>query len=503
MKQKKENQTFEKLAKFLEPATWIADEDLWDRAKKAVSKTYKKSDPAFYPVVVYVYKKMGGTIKKQKKEATNSSEFPQVLREAHTIKGELREASGSVGSKFEAILIQEGLGSLATAFYYSKDCLKNSYQVFEGKKIYADHPTSIEEQTRPERSVRDILGYFENVRYQENDGRGAIVADLVLVDSDHTGWAKSLVMEALEYAKKYPNRNFVGLSINADGEFEVADLDEILEKEKNQKIKEKLLKAKENGIENVKVVTRFVDAVSCDLVTEPGADGKILNLKEGDKKMKQDEMKHEDEQQDIELIKKLLKEYLGEESEECDIEAALEVYQAIKTDHKEKKEAIKHAAEAIKAAKKIAQKQKENKENEESEESEEAKHAKQSEESEESEENEEAGKHKESTIVRLQKEVAELKGKLAKLQEAKERMELEKLIDNKLAKVVEDKLKKEIKESALKIKEKNAALAMVEAFLKGYTSKTKEAAKIDFFTSVEKDFSISTEKKINLSDCLN
>ena len=43
----------------------------------------------------------------------------------------------------------------------------------------------------------------------------------------------------------------------------------------------KLAEAKENGIESVKVVRKIKSAVSCDLVTEAGAGGKILNFIEG------------------------------------------------------------------------------------------------------------------------------------------------------------------------------------------------------------------------------
>lgn len=48
------------------PSHWIKDEDIWEKAKKAVRKSWKKyKEP--YAVVADVYKKMGGRVKKKKK----------------------------------------------------------------------------------------------------------------------------------------------------------------------------------------------------------------------------------------------------------------------------------------------------------------------------------------------------------------------------------------------------------------------------------------------------
>jgi hypothetical protein len=49
------------------PSAWIADEDIWNKAKKAVRKSWKKyKEP--YAVIADVYKKMGGKVKKKKKK---------------------------------------------------------------------------------------------------------------------------------------------------------------------------------------------------------------------------------------------------------------------------------------------------------------------------------------------------------------------------------------------------------------------------------------------------
>lgn len=49
------------------PSGWIANESIWEKAKKAVRKSWKKyKEP--YAVVADVYKKMGGKVKKKKKK---------------------------------------------------------------------------------------------------------------------------------------------------------------------------------------------------------------------------------------------------------------------------------------------------------------------------------------------------------------------------------------------------------------------------------------------------
>lgn len=47
------------------PADWVADEGKWDEAKKAARKTYSEESEAFWPVVVSIYKKMGGKVNKK------------------------------------------------------------------------------------------------------------------------------------------------------------------------------------------------------------------------------------------------------------------------------------------------------------------------------------------------------------------------------------------------------------------------------------------------------
>jgi hypothetical protein len=44
------------------PASWVADEDIWDRAKTAANKSYSIDDDAYWPVVTTIYENMGGAV---------------------------------------------------------------------------------------------------------------------------------------------------------------------------------------------------------------------------------------------------------------------------------------------------------------------------------------------------------------------------------------------------------------------------------------------------------
>jgi len=275
-------------------------------------------------------------------EADSASSLSQTTRPKESSKiffktSKLRERAASddgIGiTKFEAVLIEEGMGNFTDAFYYSREAIESSVTIFEGRKIYADHPAASEDTERPERSVRDILGHFENVRVEENEGRAMLVGDVTIMDEKGYAWARGLMRHAIEYAKKFPDKEFVGLSINASGEASEESLDSVLNSDTvPDSAKGKLNEAKEFGIDVLRVVRRIIDAVSCDLVTEAGAGGKVLKLIEeetGGKGMKkrkttkeaatkkkpvlnlkeQDEQPHSDVDQDIELIKKLMDQY--------------------------------------------------------------------------------------------------------------------------------------------------------------------------------------------------
>lgn len=346
-----------------------------------------------------------------KREAEQSTAAPQLVR------GKSKESAGAlirgtgfleVGGRFlekspgnniasaRVVLIQEGLGNLKDGYFYTKEALQAAAdnKVFEGKKMYADHPNAIEEKIQPERSTRDIVGHYEDVAFEESeDGTGMLTANLLLMRGDPFAWVHSLVERAVDYSKKYANKQFIGLSINASGEAEPMDATDFLaQTEIPDSAKKKVEDAILEGLNEIKVVRNIQDAVSVDLVTEAGAKGKILELLEAhrmatkDQKIKESEAKekkeaeeaakeakeaaakegddadaaddgdHDDADADKELIMKMLKKQglLGDDADEEECKEAMEAgghyMAAFKKQGHESEAAATHAAAAMKAA---------------------------------------------------------------------------------------------------------------------------------------------------------
>ncbi len=285
--------------------------------------------------------------------------------------------------KYEVVLIEEGLGNFGSKFYYCREALKYAAdnKVFEGKKAYADHPDKLEEQTRPERSVRDIFGHYENVRLVEGpSGQAILMADLSTLSGDTYNWARTLIDAALDYSGKFDSE-LVGLSINAGGESVKKPLDDLLQSENLPKsVIPKLLKAQAEGITDVEYCTALMEAVSVDLVTEAGARGRFIKMIESEKtrmskKIKQSDEKkipeeikkegdeaptatHDDAAQDKELISSMLKKYVGDEDHSEEVQEAMkQAYASAKEMGLEGEEAEKAAGYCMKMAKHTASKQ--------------------------------------------------------------------------------------------------------------------------------------------------
>jgi hypothetical protein len=221
-------------------------------------------------------------------EADTASGHPHAFRpreschfKSHFIESAMSD-NGIGATRFRAVLLEEGLGNFRDGYYYSKEALKSGVFVFEGKKIYADHPSRTEEDDRPERSVRDVLGYFEHCAYQESeDGRGQLVADVCVLPDRPYDWARALMRESVEYTKKHPDKSLVGLSINANGDADQMAIEEFITNGMAPpSAMPKVREAQAQGLIAVKIVKSFFEAVSCDMVTEAGAGGKVLSIVE-------------------------------------------------------------------------------------------------------------------------------------------------------------------------------------------------------------------------------
>lgn len=221
----------------------------------------------------------------KKKEGDGSLPFTSITREAARVRRVvclLREASDGASSqlpsRFRVVLIQEGLGNMADGHYYTSEALQKAASLFEGKKCFINHSTEQEEATRPERSVEDVTGHYEHVRAARGeDGLMELQADLVIPRGKAFEKVREQLVHALEYSKKFPDKNFVGLSISASGSSKPVRIEEMLAEFKVPPIaRRKLEEALQRGLYEVKLVEEITDALSCDLVTEPGAGGKVV-----------------------------------------------------------------------------------------------------------------------------------------------------------------------------------------------------------------------------------
>ena len=278
------------------------------------------------------------------------------------------------GAKYRVVLIEEGLGNLGDINYYSREALEFAFQnkVFEGAQSFADHPTKMEDVIRPERSVRDLIGFFEKVAVETGEnGTAELRADLCTLEGEEYDWARSLIETALNVAGRF-DKDFIGLSINAGGGSIKKDIDDLLADENLPvSVKPKLLKAKELGATEVDYLTELSEAVSCDLVTQAGARGRALKkLVESERNSKMPKVKtkendlnknagnspgeqnHPDVAKDKELIASMMKKYMGDgeySEEEC--AAMKEAYEAAKEMGMEGEEAEKAAGYSMKMAK--------------------------------------------------------------------------------------------------------------------------------------------------------
>jgi hypothetical protein len=156
----------------------------------------------------------------------------------------------------DVIIIETGMGNRRDKHYYGDDTLEDAVQhkVFDGAQAYADHPSASEETDRPERSVKDLIGYYSDSRLTTRNGHNAISAKLK-VQEGHD-WVIGLIKESVAYNQKFPDKVYAGISINADGDVSPAQV---------------------NG-QDVNYVHRITSVFSADVVTKPARGGKFLTL---------------------------------------------------------------------------------------------------------------------------------------------------------------------------------------------------------------------------------
>jgi len=134
--------------------------------------------------------------------------------------------------------------------YYPAEMLKRDYKIFEGHKMYADHPTEQEDKARPERSIKDWVATLSEVTCDEN---GVVTGIAEIVEP----W----LMTKLASLRDKGMLSEMGISINAVGS---------------------ATKGKIDGKDTL-IIEKLVAARSVDFVTEPGAGG-IVTFYESDRR---------------------------------------------------------------------------------------------------------------------------------------------------------------------------------------------------------------------------
>ncbi|MGH7756081.1 MAG: hypothetical protein ACREM8_07345, partial [Vulcanimicrobiaceae bacterium] len=134
-------------------------------------------------------------------------------------------------------------------------------EVFEGAQCYFDHPTTVEDRVQPERSVTKLAGWFADTRLgkvadERGMERAAIIADFHPQSGNEQ--VLELMRTATEYATEFPDKSYIGFSINAIG---------------------KSSKAEING-QTYNQVDNISEVISVDIVTRAGARGKVISFQE-------------------------------------------------------------------------------------------------------------------------------------------------------------------------------------------------------------------------------
>lgn len=144
------------------------------------------------------------------------------------------------GKRWRVRVITEGKGSSAN---YKGEVLKRDIGLFKaGAKIYMDHAGQIDQENRPERSAKEIVGYFTSDATWD-EGERAVFQEAHIF-SDHREWVKERALAGV-----------IGMSISAEGEVEESDAGE-------------------------KDLVRLTKVNSVDIVTEAGRGGKFSTLLE-------------------------------------------------------------------------------------------------------------------------------------------------------------------------------------------------------------------------------
>jgi hypothetical protein len=150
---------------------------------------------------------------------------------------------------FDCTLITAGPGNPASKYYYPPEWINDplTAKLYNGAQCYVDHDGVIDMENRPERSTRDLLGYWSMVRAENN----ALKGRLNIIPAQENERFRDLIALSITYRSEFPDKNLCGFSVVQQGKFELFDF---------------------QG-EQWKRVTKTNTVVSVDLVTLPARGG--------------------------------------------------------------------------------------------------------------------------------------------------------------------------------------------------------------------------------------
>lgn len=179
---------------------------------------------------------------------------------------------GTEGDVWNVEVLKEGMNVSGTRCYAPKS-LRSVAKSMENLQCYIDHPVPNDVEARPERSVRELLGWYTGGKVKS----GVVQAKLHLLNS---GPGKDIVAMIKEAAQR-GNPSLVGISIRGTGDVE----------ETNEK----------GHI--YEMVHDIVSLESSDIVTKPGAGGRLLSVAESENQKLREELMKLEEMSVEELLK--------------------------------------------------------------------------------------------------------------------------------------------------------------------------------------------------------
>src|SRR3972149_446936 len=154
-------------------------------------------------------KNMSGMLQELLREPEGKEEMMNEAKLSESI--QLLEAGDPTGKTWQVLLIKPGTSKNGN--HYPAETLAKAVPLFESKKAFADHATDAERRARPERSVRDVVGWFDSVRSQ---AEGLLARFHILESAD---WLRTMLLDAFTRGRP----DLVGFSIDAEGKVSPRD----------------------------------------------------------------------------------------------------------------------------------------------------------------------------------------------------------------------------------------------------------------------------------------